>query len=654
MKKIISYILLLAMCVSLFAGCSNKPAGTTAGTQSTAAPTEPTQPGVNKLENAKKFLFNMYKDDALVTRKDYPVISSLLIGEDEFTVTWSVNVDSIEIVAENNGYTVKLPTDNIAEIDYVLTGTVADANGNTVTVEFPHQVPVAKLTAAQIVDLAYSLASGEKLTGPFELTGTITSIDTAWSDEYGNITVTMVVGDMTDKPIMCYRLKGDGASTLTVGDKITVSGDFTNYNGTIEFAAGCQLLSVVKNMDQTALLEASYALQPGTSLPKKIALLGTIISIDDEYSAQYSNITVTIVCDGKTEYPIKCFRLKGDGAAELAVGQEIAVYGTMKNYQHSSGDCEVEFDAGCQLLTMAEFSELFNPVPPVSDPSENTDPEADTELTIKEALELGATKDSGNYTVGKYYVTGVITEIYNTTYGNMYITDAEGNVLTVYGTFNADGSARFDAMESQPQVGDTVKVYGIIGQYNDTPQMKNGWIVEMPEHTTDPVDPTEPSEPATEPTEPVEPTEPTEPTEPVEPAEKTVRLYFPGDGVYVTGTEYVYTSSSGSTKNELVLSSNAAEALVLTMKENGDTVSFVTADGKYLYADGTNVQLVDEAGEYTAFVLEATDGGYFIRCANAVYNGNAQYLEVYKGYLTVFRMDSSKANIYTFQLEEID
>jgi len=102
----------------------------------------------------------------------------------------------------------------------------------------------------------------------------------------------------------------------------------------------------------------------------------------------------------------------------------------------------------------------------------------DTTLTIEKAIEVGSKKAHDTYTDGKYYVAGVVTDIYNTTYGNMYITDGE-NTLTVYGTYNADGSARFDAMETKPAVGDTVIVYGVIGQYNDTPQIKNGWIQEI-------------------------------------------------------------------------------------------------------------------------------------------------------------------------------
>ena len=46
---------------------------------------------------------------------------------------------------------------------------------------------------------------------------------------------------------------------------------------------------------------------------------------------------------------MKCFRLKGEGAESLKVGDVITVSGIIKNYVHSSGDSEIEFDAGCTL-----------------------------------------------------------------------------------------------------------------------------------------------------------------------------------------------------------------------------------------------------------------------------------------------------------------
>ena len=59
----------------------------------------------------------------------------------------------------------------------------------------------------------------------------------------------------------------------------------------------------------------------------------------------------------------------------------------------------------------------------------------------------------------------------------MYLGTTETN-LTIYGTYSADGETRYDALTAKPVAGETIKVYGVIGAYNGTSQMKNGWIVE--------------------------------------------------------------------------------------------------------------------------------------------------------------------------------
>ncbi len=133
-------------------------------------------------------------------------------------------------------------------------------------------------------------------------------------------------------------------------------------------------------------------------------------------------------------------------------------------------------------------------------------------------------------------------------------------------------------------------------------------------------------------------------------ADKVV-IKLPKDGSYTTGTEYLYTDKN---KMELVLSATKAEAIAFTMIENADnTVTFKTDDNYYLFCDATSVEFATAESDYTKFVLEATDGGYFIKCAVANYNGKAQYLEVYKGYLTCYGMGDD-LTIYTFELENAD
>ena len=208
----------------------------------------------------------------------------------------------------------------------------------------------------------------------------------------------------------------------------------------------------------------------------------------------------TYSADGETRY---------DGLEYMPVaGDTITVYGIIGTYNGS----EAQMKNGWITEIVKGDGE-----------PENTDPAADSTLTVKEAIDLGLSKLHNVFTENKYYVTGEITEIYSDIYGNMKVKDADGNILTIYGTYDADGTNRFDAMETQPKVGDTVKLYGIIGQYNNVAQMKNGWIIAINPET--PVDPDEPTVDPDEPT--VDPDEPTvdldEPTfEPVDPNEPTV------------------------------------------------------------------------------------------------------------------------------------
>ena len=110
-------------------------------------------------------------------------------------------------------------------------------------------------------------------------------------------------------------------------------------------------------------------------------------------------------------------------------------------------------------------------------------PAADSTLTIAQAKKLGEALASDAYTSAKYYVTGYITSVYNTTYGNMYIVDETGAEYTIYGTYSADGKTGYSSLTDKPVAGDYVTFYGIIGNYKTAPQMKNGWMTEVVKHT---------------------------------------------------------------------------------------------------------------------------------------------------------------------------
>ena len=103
-------------------------------------------------------------------------------------------------------------------------------------------------------------------------------------------------------------------------------------------------------------------------------------------------------------------------------------------------------------------------------------------LTLSQAITLGKCFTKDKYTTNKFYITGVITEVTNTTFGNVYIKDESGKTFLVYGLYSMDGSTRYDALSYKPVPGDEITVYGVIGYYTEA-QMKNAWIDEVIAHT---------------------------------------------------------------------------------------------------------------------------------------------------------------------------
>ena len=96
-------------------------------------------------------------------------------------------------------------------------------------------------------------------------------------------------------------------------------------------------------------------------------------------------------------------------------------------------------------------------------------------LTLTEANALAAQQAHDTYTEKEYRVTGKITKIANTTYGNCTIADDSGVTFSIYGIYQ--GTIRYDALAVKPVVGDTITIQGKIGRYNRINQIKSGQLI---------------------------------------------------------------------------------------------------------------------------------------------------------------------------------
>ena len=151
-------------------------------------------------------------------------------------------------------------------------------------------------------------------------TGIVTSIPTAWSEQYSNITFNFVDAEGDNNFLQAYRCVSTNdadASTVQVGDIVVVYGNLTKHNTTYEFAQGCELISLTH---PTAAVEAPhFEPQAGTYEDAQYVFISsetedaTIYYTTDgtEPTTESDVFDATILVEGTTT--IKAIAVKDDG-----------------------------------------------------------------------------------------------------------------------------------------------------------------------------------------------------------------------------------------------------------------------------------------------------------------------------------------------------
>jgi hypothetical protein len=141
---------------------------------------------------------------------------------------------------------------------------------------------------------------------------------------------------------------------------------------------------------------------------------------------------------------VYAYYVNTQGVENIAIGDFVTVVGTRSEYN------------GTPQLPKGTLLEKYTASP---------------EVTVAEFLTKKDSKDV-------YYVlTGTIKEIANPTYGNIYITDANGDDVYVYGLlpgYGATGDAKKGLVEAKGlKVGDTITIVGNKASYKGDPQVGN-------------------------------------------------------------------------------------------------------------------------------------------------------------------------------------
>ena len=305
MKKILCLILALVLCFTVFVACDN-----------TEKPEEPAAD--NSLENATAYLKNMYKGYLTnpETPADYELITSVLIGDDTYTVEWTVNKEAVKVVAVEGSDAVKIDVDekSSAVLEYELTAVVVAPDGTKGNpLVFKLKVP-----SANFMSIADALAAED---GTFiTVSGTVVLINTPWDDGYKNISVT--IEDENGDQLYLYRL----GTKVEVGDVIMVKGEMATYNNARQVAQGATAEITGKEEVVLEYVEMTIPEALAASDNALVIVKGTVKSVDTAWSDDYKNISVTIVdSEGNELYVYRLY-------TKVAQGDYITVTGVMTTY----------------------------------------------------------------------------------------------------------------------------------------------------------------------------------------------------------------------------------------------------------------------------------------------------------------------------------
>ena len=244
----------------------------------------------------------------------------------------------------------------------------------------------------------------------------------------GNV-INIVIGDAA------YEIKL--TATLTCGDAEPITKEFT-----VKVASA--------KLPITSIPDAVAKYKAGET--GKYYIAGVVTSITN---TTYGNMYV----QDQSGQNFLIYGIYGEAGAkyntlglDIKVGEYIVVYGEMGEYK------------GTPQLLNSTFVKRYTP-----------DTYADAS-----AAGAGVTGTDGkDLSADEYTLTGTITSMVNTKYGNFYIKDADGNEMYIYGLYYGD--VRYDAMAVKPIVGDTVTVRGYMTKFvkNETTtiQMVNAQLL---------------------------------------------------------------------------------------------------------------------------------------------------------------------------------
>ena len=292
MKKILSLLLALIMCLTVLTSCDVQ--GIVGQVQDFIDVILGKEPPVEEeyhIDKAESFLKNMYKDVNPVTGADYEVVGQVRVAGVAYTVTWESNSEQVVIVAlENGNYLVDLNEKATEDVPYVLTATITAGNGDTATVTYNRTIPKynvlswADYMAAQKGDVVL-------------VEGIVVEMN---AKSLGNSRNHLFLMDASGKGgYYVYQMDQDPAEAgVKIGMTVSVSGPIEPYSGMQEIKGGTftivdETIKEVAPIDITDLVVAG-TVNYGEYVALPVTIKGVTLGSQDmsKDSSQYLYFTL--------------------------------------------------------------------------------------------------------------------------------------------------------------------------------------------------------------------------------------------------------------------------------------------------------------------------------------------------------------------------
>ena len=330
-------------------------------------------------------------------------------------------------------------------------------------------IQTIEATVAQALTACKALDANTSSTDKYVITGYITAVTSSgfyMGDTKGKITP-------TNDDFLVYGWSGTTAAKCTLNAKVKVTATLKYYQSStntssynyetgvidsVEILEEGDAPATIESINVATAITKTNALENDATSEAQYDVTGYVISVDDAYSTQYKNISITIADAADATTGLTVFRAKlADGIdnTKVVAGAKVTIRGYLKKY--------VSGETVTPELVSGTITALTEGTAPVVQTIEATVAEA---VTAAKALASGATS------VSNYAITGYVTKIsgaYSADFGNMsfYMSDTLDDPDA---TFIAYQVACTSDVAATIVAGAKVKVTGKLTTYNGTPE----------------------------------------------------------------------------------------------------------------------------------------------------------------------------------------